>query len=414
MRLGLAFAVFSAGLTLWRLLLAVALVGTASSTVYFGMVMVAALRKRRIAREQARSAAAENTTLPPVTILKPLHGAEPRLEENLGSFFVQDYPDYEIVVGCRQASDPALEVVERLCARYPQVKVRVVLSGEPEWPSAKVWSLEKMIASSRNDYMIISDSDILVPPDLLRNVIPPLLDRANGLVTCLYAGVPAPDFWSVLEALGMSVEMPSGVVTAEMLEGMQFALGAVMAVRRDALEKAGGIAATAEYYSDDFVLGNRVYGAGYKVVLSHCRVSHVLCAQSFRKTFATQTRWMQSTRHSRPKGHLGTGLTYAVPFGLLGLAAGVALGYPALGWTLLTAALVNRMVQCLVVGFGLIGDRRALEFCWLYPLRDLMGFFVWAASYLGGSSFRWRGELYRFTTGGRIVSVKRMEEARRD
>jgi ceramide glucosyltransferase len=415
MSLCFAAAVFSVSVALWRLLLAAALVGTASSTVFFVMVMAAALRNRRKAREMAREAEPANSALlPAVTILKPLHGAEPRLEENLGSFFVQEYPDYEIVVGCRQASDPALEVVERLRARYPQVKVRVVLSGEPEWPSAKVWSLEKMIASTQNDYMVISDSDILVRPDFLRNVIPPLLDRANGLVTCLYAGVPAPDFWSVLEALGMSVEMASGVITAEMLEGMQFALGSVMAVRRDALEKAGGISATAEYYSDDFVLGNRVYGAGYKVALSHYRVGHVLCTQSFRKTVATQMRWMQSTRYSRPKGHLGTGLTFAIPFGLLGLAAGMALGYPALGWALLAAAVVNRMAQCLVVGYGLIGDRRALEFCWLYPLRDLMGFFVWAASYLGGSSFRWRGELYRFKSGGRIVSVRRTDEARPD
>jgi ceramide glucosyltransferase len=398
-------------LILWRILLALALLGTASSTVFLGMVLVAAARNRRLALAQSKAAASVPcTALPAVSIFKPLHGAEPRLEENLESFFLQDYPAFELVFGCRTAADPALAVVERLRARHPKVAARIVLSGDPPWPSAKVWSLDKMISTSSNHFMVISDSDVLVRPDFLRNVIPPLLEPATGLVTCLYAGVPAHGFWSRLEALGMSVEMSSGVITADMLEGMQFALGPVMAVRRDALEKIGGIASTAEYYSDDFVLGNRVYAAGYKVVLSHYRVGHVLCTQAFRKTFATQVRWMQSTRYSRPKGHFGTGLTFAVPFGALGLFAAAALGHPALGVALLLWSLFNRILQSLVVGYGVVGDPRALRLCWLYPVRDLLGFILWVSSYCGGSSFHWRGELYRFTPGGRIVSIQRSSQ----
>jgi ceramide glucosyltransferase len=405
----------SPGLLIWRALLAIALIGTASSSVFLAMALVAALRNLRRARVQAVAASAvAPAELPAVSIFKPLHGAEPRLEENLESFFRQDYPAFELVFGCRNSADPSLEVVERLRTRYPQVAARVVLSGEPQYPSAKVWSLENMIASSTADYLVISDSDILVGPDFLRNVIPPLLEPANGLVTCLYAGVNAPGLWSRLEALGMSVEMVSGVITADMLEGMQFALGSVMAVRRDALEKIGGIRSTADYYSDDFVLGNLVHAAGYRVVLSHYRVAHVLCTQSFRNTFATQVRWMQSTRYSRPRGHLGTGLTFAVPFGVLGLIASAALGHLTLGIALLAAALLNRIVQSAAIGDGVVRDPRALAFCWLYPLRDLLGFIVWLASYCGGSSFRWRGELYRFTPGGRIVSVARTSDAHRD
>jgi ceramide glucosyltransferase len=399
----------------WRALLAVALVGTASSTVFLVLALLAALRRARLARAQAAEAAAvADAALPPVSILKPLHGAEPELEANLESFFRQSYPGFELIFGCREASDPALEVVERLRQRYPQVAVQVVLSGEPQWPSAKVWSLEKMAAAAAHDYLVISDSDILVPPEFLRSVIPPLLEPANGLVTCLYRGIPARGLWSALEALGMSVEMSSGVVTAEMLEGVKFALGAAMAVRRDALEKAGGMEALAHYYSDDFVLGNRVAAADYRVLLSHCYVGHVLCVESFGRSFATQTRWMQSTRYSRPWGHLGTGLTFAVPFGLLGFLAASALGHAGLGWALLAAAVANRVVQSVAVGWVLVGDRRALTLCWLYPLRDLLGFASWALSYVGGSSFRWRGEMYRFTAGGRIVNVQRSNEATSD
>jgi ceramide glucosyltransferase len=397
---------------LWRILLVVAFAGTVSSTVFLALALMAAVRNLRLAREQSKAVARiDSAALPAVCVLKPLHGAEPRLEENLESLFLQDYPAFEIIFGCRTAGDPALAVVDRLRARYPKVAATVVLSGDPPWPSAKVWSLEKMIAKTTSDYLVISDSDVLVRPDFLRNVIPPLLQPENGLVTCLYEGVPAPDFWSRLEALGMSVEMSSGVITADMLEGMQFALGPVMAVRRDALEKIGGIAATAEYYSDDFVLGNQVYAVGYRVVLSHYRVGHVLCTQSFRKTFATQVRWMQSTRYSRPKGHLGTGLTFAVPFGVLGLIAAASLGHLVLGAALLAWSLLNRIAQCIVIGYGVVGDRRALRLCWLYPLRDLLGFIVWVGSYCGGSSFYWRGELYRFTPGGRIVSIARASEA---
>ena len=416
-------ALLAIGLALvWRILLSLALLGTASSTIFLGLALVAALRHLRLARAQSQAIAdAAGAPLPKVTILKPLHGTEPRLEENLASFFCQDYPEFEIIFGCRNAADPALPIVERLRARYPGVPARIVLAGEPRWPSAKVWSLDKMIDGCISDYLVISDSDILVGPDLLRNVIAPLLspqhanrwragdpgepEPANGLVTCMYRGVPAPDFWSRLEALGMSVEMSSGVMIADMLEGMQFAMGSVMAIRRDVLEKIGGIASTAEYYSDDFVLGNRVHSAGFRVVLSHYRVAHVLCAHTFRETFATQTRWMQSTRYSRPKGHLGTGLTFAVPFGLLGLAAGLAIGHPRLGAALFLASLLNRIIQSIAIGYGVIGDRPALVLCWLYPLRDLLGFIVWVCSYSGGSSFRWRGELYHFTPGGRIVSL---------
>jgi ceramide glucosyltransferase len=402
---------------LLTLLLAIALVGTVSSAVFLGLALVACVHHLiRVRAQLPRLDRVADAALPPVSILKPLHGDEPRLEENLESFFLQNYPGFEIIFGCRNADDPALAVVERLRARHPQISVRIVLSGEPEWPNAKVWSLDKMIAASARDYFVLSDSDIRVGPDFLRAVIPPLLnspkeDRQTALVTCLYRGIPARGFWSHLEALGHSVELPSGVLIADMFEGMRFALGAAIAVRRDALDAIGGIASTRNYYSDDFVLGQRVYEAGYRVALSHYRVAHVLSAQSRRGTFTAQLRWMQSTRYSRPRGHLGTGLTYAVPFGLLGLLAAAALGHTALGLALLAASLMNRVVQCAFVGYGVIGDHRALRLCWLYPLRDLLGFVVWVASYAGGSQFRWRGELYRFTPGGRIESVERTRHA---
>lgn len=391
---------------IWEALMLAASIGTVASTVFLGMALVAARRFRGIlGRRRSETKALE--CAPAVTLLKPIHGLEPRMEENLEGYFRLDYPDYEIVFGCRGPEEPALAVVERLKARYPKVKVRIVFSGPPQWPNAKVFSLDKMIAASSSDHFVITDSDITVREDFLKIVMPQLMRPEVGLVTCLYQGVAAGDVWSRLEALGMSVEMASGVMVADMLEGMRFALGAVMAVKREALNKIGGIATTAEYYSDDFVLGNRVAEAGYEVVLENPGIGHVLASAGFAQTFRTQLRWMQSTRYSRPKGHFGTGLTFAMPFALLGCAAAICAHWYGVAIAFLAWGYLNRVVQCVAVGWGVVGDPRARRMAWLYPLRDLLGSIVWFASYLGGSRFRWRGELYRFTAGGRIVATSR-------
>lgn len=386
-----------------KVLLGISLLGTASSTIFLIMTLVAAARYRRRAQAaQAEALATPTKNLPPVTILKPLHGMEDELDRNLDSFFQQNYPDYEIIFGARDADNPALQIAERVRTRYPHVKSAVVLSGPPTWPNAKVFSLQKMIAVSDRSYFIISDSDVRVAPNFLRNTIPPLLDPRVGLITCMYRGIPASDLWSSLEALGLSVEMSSGVVVADMLEGMRFALGPAMAARRDSIDAIGGIAATADYYSDDFELGNRIWAKGYKVVLSHHIVKNVLTSRSPLRTLGDQLRWMKSTRYSRPAGHLGTGLTFAMPFGLLGLLAASVLGHPTWGIAILAAAFVNRTLLSAAVGWGVARDPRALALCWLYPLRDLSGFFVWLASY-ASRRFYWRGETYRFGKGGRIT-----------
>lgn len=394
--------------SLRHLLWFAAALGSLTSTIFLGMVVVAAFRYvRKARREQAEVFSASALDLPAVTILKPVHGMEPRLEETLESFFRQDYPDFEIIFGARSASNEALDVVAELRAKYPHVRTRVVISGDPAWPNAKVFSLSKMMAASKNSYLIISDSDVLVGPDFLRNVVPPLLDPNVGLVTCLYRGIPAGDFWSQLEALGMSVEMPSGVMVADMVEGMKFALGAAMAVRREAIEAIGGVRESADFYSDDFVLGNRIAEAGYTVILSHYKVGHVLAGQSLQRTFGDQLRWMKSTRFSRPWGHVGSGLTYAVPFGLLALLLGLGhRNWMLIGVALFALSWLNRMLLALLVGWGIIGDRRCLWLCWLYPVRDLLGFCTWIASF-SNNKFFWRGERYEFGEEGRINPVQR-------
>jgi len=398
----------------WRILFVLSLAGALSSCIFLVLVLVATGRRRRLASTMASAVASvPEKSLPFVTVLKPVHGMEPRLMENIESFFRQEYPDFEIVFGARSADNPALRVVEEIKTRYPHVKCRVVISGPPSWPNAKAFSLERMMAGSSGDYLVITDSDVAVAPDFLRNIVPPLLDPKVGLVTCLYRGVPAGGVWSLLEALGMSVEMSSGVMVADLLEGMRFALGPGMAIRQDVLAKIGGFVSAKDYYSDDFVLGNLVWAAGYQVALSHHVVEHVLIPQSFLRTFGHQLRWHKSTRYSRPKGHLGTGLTFAMPFGVLGMASATALGHPRLGLALLALACANRIVQSIAVGWGIIRDPRILYYWWLYPLRDLFGFATWVGSYTSRRFF-WRGEIYHFGEGGLIIPQSRVAECERE
>ena len=395
----------------WWAFLLVALAGSFTSTIYLAMTLIAASRHLSsavAARETAR--ATPLSSLPPVTIFKPLHNMEEQLAANLESFFRQDYPDYEVILGVRDACNPAAKVAEEVRARYPHIPSRLVVSGPPTWPNAKVFALDKMIAASSRAHFVISDSDVRVAPGFLRNTIPPLLNPDVGLVTCMYRGIPAADFWSWLEALGLSVEMSSGVMVADMVEGMRFALGPAMAVRRDAIDAIGGIAAVADYYSDDFELGNRIWAQGYKVVLSHHIVRNVLTPRAPLRTFGDQLRWMKSTRYSRPAGHAGTSLTYAMPFGVLGLIAGAALGRWPLGVDLFALACLNRVIQSIAVGWSVVRDPRAIWLCWLYPLRDFFGFVAWVLSYTS-REFYWRGETYRFGKGGKIAPLQRSDSA---
>jgi ceramide glucosyltransferase len=373
--------------------------GLFTGTVFLFLVLVSAVYFRR----QGAESAAPGTELPMASVLKPLHGSEPRLRENLESFFRQDHPRFEIVFGARHATDPALEVVRELQGKYPGVATTVVLAGEPSAPNAKVCALEKMAAAMRGEVVVVSDSDVHVSPDYLRAVVAPLLDAKVGLVTCPYRGVPIGGLWSRLEAMGMSIELMSGVLVANMLEGMRFALGPTMALRRTVLEQIGGFGALAHYCADDYVLGNVVAAAGYEVVLSHHVVEHMAVARGFADSLGHQVRWMKSTRYSRPKGHVGTVLTFAMIYGVVGAAAALALGHSLLAAALFAVAFLNRVVQALAVGWGIVQDDGAARLCWLYPMRDLLGFFLWCASFTG-STILWRGERYRLSAHGKMVT----------
>ena len=258
-----------------------------------------------------------------------------------------------------------------------------------------------MAEVASHQILVTSDSDVEVAANYLREVVTPMLEPSVGMVTCVYRGKNAAGFWSGLTAIGMSVEMTAGVLVANLLEGMKFGLGPTIAVKKEAVRKIGGYEVLGDYFANDFMIGNLIDKAGYRVVLSQHVIDHIVSQRNFQKMWENQLRWAKSTRYSRPKGHLGTGLIFAIPYGLIGLAAGLLLGMPVVGWSLLAAAVLNRVLEAWIVGWGVVRDRVALVQFWLYPLRDLLGLIVWAASYTGAKT-AWRDSRYELR-GDKIV-----------
>ena len=390
-----------------HVLLGLAVFGLLTSTVFAGMALATVpgyLRERRsaLARLEKRPG-----FTPPLTLLKPLHGDEPELAAHLATFFEQDYPEYEILFCARSEADAGLETARRVAAQYPQIPARFFSTGgEPDYINAKVASLEKMEAAAAHEILVISDSDVRVGPDYLRAVVLPFADAGVGAMCCPYRGVAAEGgLWARLEAVGMSVEMTAGVLVARAMEGMQFVLGPTMAFRRETIRRMGGFGVTADYCADDFVLGNETHKLGQTVALSHHAIDHLVLNSTLAASLQHQARWMKSTRFSRPKGHLGTALTFSVPFGLLGLAAAARMGHPGWGLALLGWSLVTRWALAVAVGRMVVGDPSWFGLLVLYPARDLMGFGFWTASYLGRRVL-WRGRVFELLPGGRMRTAK--------
>jgi len=387
-------------------LLALAIFGLITSTVFTGMTLAAVprfIRERRVGEGRLRT---RPGFTPPLTLLKPLAGAEPNLEAHLASFFQQDYPEYEILFCARQSNDAGLEIARRVAARYPLIPAKFMSTGEPPYINAKVASMELMEKAASHGILVISDSDVRVTPDYLRAVALPFADNQVGGMCCLYRGIAAGGgLWARLEAVGMSVEMTAGVLVARMMEGMQFVLGPAIAFRRDVIRRMGGFKVTADYCADDFVLGNETHKLGQTVVLSHHAIDHIVINLSLMASLKHQVRWMKSTRFSRPKGHFGTALTFSMPFGLLGLAAGLSLGHPLWGVALLAWGVATRLALSIAVGRVVVRDPSWFNLLVLYPVRDLMGFFFWASSYMG-SRILWRGRIFQLLPGGKMRAAE--------
>jgi ceramide glucosyltransferase len=233
-------------------------------------------------------------------------------------------------------------------------------------------------------------------------MVAPFRDPGVGAAFCVYRGDPIDGgFGENLEALGMSVEMTSGVLVAQMVEGIRFTLGPSSAVRKASLQRIGGFERLGGYAADDYMLGYLVAESGETVALSDHIVNHLILRSSFWKSIEHQLSWMRSTRFSRPRGHFGTSLTFSTPFGLLALLGGILAHRPLWGVALFGFTLLLKIVQSMLVGGMVVHSKQSVRLAFLFPLRDLIGFLLWAASY-ANNTLHWHGKIFELEPGGTL------------
>jgi ceramide glucosyltransferase len=344
------------------------------------------------ARDFRRWSSAQKTRTsrlaPPVSILKPLHGADPGMYEALRSHCLQEYPEYELIFGVSEEDDPVIPLVQRLQSDFPERPIRLLVCSEHLGPNVKVSNLAQMLPQAKHEFILVNDGDIRVPEDYLGRVMGSFADPKVGLVTCLYRAIAGKSLGSRLEAIGISTEFMAGVLTARRIEdGVHFALGSTLAMRKDALEAIGGFESLLEYLADDYELGLRISQAGSEVVLSDVVVETHLPEYTLRGFLNHQLRWGRSTRDSRRWGYLGLLFTFGLPWSLLAVifARGAIWA-----WILLATALIVRCAMALVVGTGVVEDKQVWPNLWLVPIREFVAALVWIGSYTG-SHVTWRG-----------------------
>jgi ceramide glucosyltransferase len=335
-------------------------------------------------------------TKPPISVLKPLCGHDDGLEENLRSFMVQDYPEYEVLFGVHRADDPAVAVAEKIISEFSgRISARLVITGEPPIPNAKAFSLNRMVREANYDVLVMSDSDVRVTPTLLSHLAQELQDGHVGLISCPYRAVPGKSLWSRLEAIGMNTELLGGVMVARMIEGMRFALGCTVAVRRSVLEDMGGFSYLQEFLAEDFVIGQRAAELGHGVLFSSYVIEHRIGSQDMMPNLGHRMRWARSTRRSRPLGYWGQIFTYPLPLALLLCAV-----YPAI-WPVLFLTIILRGAAALATARNIVHDPITQKQWWLLPVQDVIGFFVWISGFMG-DKIVWRNRKCTVLRDGRL------------
>jgi ceramide glucosyltransferase len=360
----------------------------AGSLVYCVLTILAAVRYRAVRPPELRGAT-------PISVLKPLAGLDDGLEANLRTFFEQSYPRFELLFAVRSPDDPAIAVVERLRTRYPGVPSRLIVVGEPPYPNAKVYSLDRMLAASEHDLVVMADSDIRVTPDMLSTIAAEFHAERLGLATCPYRAVPGRSFWSTLEAIGLNTEFIGGVLVARMLDGMKFALGPTIAARRRTLERIGGFDAVKDYLAEDFVMGKLAAERGDGVILSSYVIEHAIGAQPFAANMRHRLRWNRSTRRSRPWGYIGQVFTNPLPPALILCAVKPE------WWPVLAVTALFRAAAGWATAGHVLRDPLTRRLWWLTPLQDIASFLVWIAGFFG-NTIVWRGRKYYLLPDGRF------------
>jgi ceramide glucosyltransferase len=332
---------------------------------------------------------------PPVSILKPVHGIDFGSYENFRSFCRQDYDNYEILFCVNEPSDPAVAVIRRVIAEFPERHIRILSGAAQLGTNRKVNNLALLAREAQNEYLVQSDGDVRVGPNYLRKMLAPFADPAVGVVSCFYRGIAEADLWAELEAVGAASDFLAGAAVADWMGGVTFALGASVATTKTWLGKIGGYEAMTSTLADDYEIGNRVHQAGGKVLLSGEMVWTMYPARNFRGFWEHQVRWARTTRLVRPASYFALivtqGLPWAIAAALLAPSAWMSALY-------LIGYLGLRLLMAWVVGVWGAGDDVLRKRLWLVPLRDALHFTVWVAAFTS-NRVKWGDTEYEVRNG---------------
>jgi ceramide glucosyltransferase len=362
----------------------------AAGYVVLAVVAVLAWQLRR------RSGAA--LSRPPVTVLKPLCGAEPGLYAHLRSFCDQDYPEFEIVYGVREAEDPACAVVERLIAEFPAVPMKLVVDPKLHGSNRKVSNLINMLSHAHHEVLVMADSDAFVGRDYLGAVTAPLRDSGVGLVTCLYCGVPTPGIWSRLGAMYINEWYIPSVLLTWLFGYQGYVSGQTLCLRRGTLQAIGGLQALTDQLAEDYRIGELVRGLNLRIVLSPYLLSGEHHEPDLSSMTRHELRWMRTIRVLRPRSFLGIFVTFSLPLALIGIVFASSTARASLvAWSLFALILISRMT--LHFAHRIRGRRSMLSDFWLLPVRDLLICWIWCRSFFS-SRVNWRGNEFDVDADG--------------
>ncbi len=378
---------------LWR---DAALLLAAVPFVYYVLAIIAALRF--FGTEQGRT---NGEYAPPASLLKPVRGADFGSYENFASFCKLDYPEYEILFAVNDESDPAVPLIRQIMAEFPQRRIRLFTSAEDLGANRKVNKLAMLAREARYDALVLTDGDVRVGPNYLREVIAPLRGKEIGAVTSFYRAIAEENLGARLEAIGAASDFFAGVLMARWKEGIRFALGASIATTKEWVRKMGGFEAIADTLADDYELGLGISKAGGEIVLSQETVSTMYLAQSLRGFWEHQLRWARTVRSCRPLSYLGLLFTQGLPWTLLAIL--IAPG-PWVAGAYFGAYVVLRLAMAWTVGVWGVGDKVLKRNLWLVPVRDAIYFVVWLASF-GSNRIRWGSVEYAIRKGRMVPMV---------
>jgi ceramide glucosyltransferase len=348
--------------------------------VYYTLATLAALRFFK----RVRARVLPNYT-PPVSLLKPVRGVDFGSYENFASFCRQEYPNYEVLFAVNDDRDPAVSLIRRIIADFPERKIRLLVGAEHLGANRKVNKLAQLAREAQNEVLVLTDGDVRVGPHFLREVVAPLVDRTTGAVTSFYRGIAEKNIGAQIEAVGASSDFFAGVLMAAWTEGITFALGASIATTKEWLGKMGGFAAIADTLADDYELGNRIAKAGGEVILSREAVWTMYPAQTFRSFWDHQVRWARTVRLCRPLSYMGLLFTQGLPWVLL---AALVAPMKWIAGAYLLGYLILRFAMAWTVGIWGVGDEILRRRIWLVPLRDAIHFVIWLASF-ASNHIRW-------------------------